>query len=342
MSDAPRKPSKKAIREPQLPSYPVHPPEGATHFRLRKGGRQGTICKWTDSSGVEQQMHPIEEFTAKEIAKRWGYDPEFSVHFRELGPSGKWEIRGAPKAFGLAPPDARVPPTSEDGTSRTTLVAPGGESLGSAIQTLTALRDLSHAETMRSVEMVRAGADAQLAAQREQSNTTLSMMKEMFSVLARANQAPPAASAIDPSVALVLQQLANGQAALTAAVSRLSEEEEEPDDDDLTDDQKLERFMKNYRKDGLAALGGLLGDESIEGAFKLLMKAKAKAPEIAEKVGPILRARLDEVLAPPKPKAAPPPAAPVVTTVKKIPKANGAVPPPPSPPMKDDLTPNVE
>ena len=90
--------------EPDPEDRPLDIPEGATHFRLRKGGKQAPACVYTDAHGIETDSHPIEAFRANLIRARWGCDRDYWASFVRVA-DGKRESLGASRRFGL--PDLR-------------------------------------------------------------------------------------------------------------------------------------------------------------------------------------------------------------------------------------------
>lgn len=315
----PQPPSTRIIVETDRPG-PMH--EGATHFRLRKGGRQGARCAWTGPGGVQSEEIPIELFTTDEIRTRWG-NAEYAFAFSRQEETGVRTPLGGWRKTALSEPEEEAPHASR---TPTTSIVPtnGSNAFEGPMSLLMALRDLSRDEVTTQVAMVR-----------EQAASQTSMFLECLRVV-QAARTPPAES---DAMTLVREELRETRRQMERMQERFLErldpedpdEPEEPSRED--DEEKVKRLAGIVKRDGaMAAVQQFLGDESAATFVRLLPRIKAMMPEIARTLGPMLRDLLSD----------PPPPAPPAPPVQAAP-----APPPPAPPrpprrVRDEHTPKVQ
>lgn len=329
--------------------HPIQVPSAATHFRLRKGGRNAPPCTIMTKEGVDEQFHPIELFTVPQLTTRWGYDSNYWVQFSAIE-DGRRNPLGASKRLSIRDPaDLEL---TEDG-----IPVPGGmvlpapftsgveASLQGPLSMMMALKEVATKDTEGQVLREQARSDGMLRLMQENGKQVTDMQMRMFEMMQR----PPSGPSAEVSA------LVTAVTTLSAAVARLearANEDPEPDPDepedeeDETDDEKIQRVMKSYRKNGASAFLSLASEETIENVLRLLPKLKAKLPDVIAKFGPMLQARLDEALRPPPVVTTVTPATPPpeirVRTKAKTSHTNGAPPPPPPHAPQDEHTPRVE
>jgi hypothetical protein len=314
-------PSTRIIMEAERPG-PMH--DGATHFRLRKGGRQGQPCAWTAPGGVQSEDIPIELFTTEEIRRRWG-NAEYGFAFTRQEETGVRTPLGGWRKTTLSEPEEEAPHASRHPT---TSIVPtnGANAFEGPMSLLMALRDLSRDEVTTQVAMVR-----------EQAASQTSMFLECLRVVQQA-RTPPAES---EAMTLVREELRATRQQMERMQERFlerldPEDPEEPEEPSREDDEaKVKRLAGIVKRDGaMAAVQQFLGDESAATFVRLLPRIKAMMPEIARTLGPMLRDLLSDPPAPPAPPAP-------VAAVQPPP----SVPPPaPRPPrrVRDEHTPKVQ
>lgn len=316
----PQPPSTRIILDEDRPG-PMQ--DGATHFRLRRGGRQGQPCAWTAPGGVSLEDIPIELFTTDEIRKRWG-NAEYGFAFSRQEETGARTPLGGWRKTTLSEPEEEAPHASRvPGTS--IVPANGGAAFEGPMSLLLALRDLSRDEVNTQVAMVR-----------EQASSQTSMFLECLRVVQSARTPPAEGEAL----ALMREELRETRRHMLAMQERFLErldpepEPDEPDEPSREDDEaKVKRLAGIVKRDGaLAAVQQFLGDESAATFVRLLPRIKAMMPELARTIGPMLRDLLSDP--PPPPAPAPP--------VQAAP-----APPPPAPPrpprrVRDEHTPKVQ
>jgi hypothetical protein len=320
-------------RATQEINRPVVVPTAAEHFRLWKGGRQGTVCMLPDPAGVQRINHDLAIFTPTGISERWGYDSNFWVQFSRVKPDGKRVMCGSPKQFGLTDPRLEAAPVSE-GRAELVPHGVGGSDMGSIMGVLGNLRSMVVEESRASIAGAEARALASIETERIRSKESTALMIQILGMaFAQKHASPPAyapqPAGVDPAIAKQLAELAASNALLLKKIADL--EEEEPEDE--TDDERVERLMKVAKKKGVVvAAQEYMGEESIEGLMRMLPKIKTKIPEMWALIKPLLKEGGAKILRDlkddepaPAAKAAPPAAARV--EVRQAPPA----PPPPAP-----------
>ncbi len=316
----------RARRAPPILSHPIDPPAGSTHFRLRKGGRSGSVCYHPNAKGVEREHHPIEEFSADLIRTRWGSGRDYWVVFSNLDDANRRHTLGPPQALRLPDPSELVneaelvPPGTGYGPPPPTVALDPG--VAGPMAMVLALRDITGKDSAERIAGYQVQADAALRATRDAAAQQTSTLLEVFKLLAPSMHAPPAAPATDPVLVQVLARLAEGQERLERL---LTEEEETEEAEEVTDEERLEALVRAYRKGrGMAAVQEYLEDQSVAGLVKMWPKIKAKLPDLVSMLAPQLQTLLGA------------PAVPVV--------ANGQAPAPRAPRemRPDPLTPKVE
>jgi hypothetical protein len=344
----PAAPAKKKRRSPKRvyvpPVYADRIPAGATHFRLRKGGRNAPNCTVIGGGGVEVVHHPIEMFTTATIAQRWGYDPHYWVLFLNEDEQGKRKSLGASRHLGLHDP-AELGPQGIEVEGGTVLPGPmmaGSGQMSEALAMTLHLKSIAEKDSDQMIRREQVRAD-------QHTTMMMKMFESSLVQMTRLQPAPPS-SEMSPALLMLLQGMQSQAAATNALLARIAERdgetEEEEEEVELTDDQKLERFKKLWKAKGVAALPSLLGEETLESAFRWIPKLKARLPDAWAKIQPLLEQQMKGLLEPaPAPAAAPvvqnpPPQRPQMET--RVNDTNGAPPPPPRRPVRDKHTPIVE
>jgi hypothetical protein len=325
-------------KRPQHPETvipaPLDVPEEATHFRLRKGGRQGIQCVSSGKNGVETIIHEIALFTAGHIRDQWGPGDYWCSFLRVE--DGRRHILGAPKYFGLS--DARARRSEGEHAEESAPAGPvaATSTLSETLTLLSRLDAMTQARTRETIESERERTRLAIESERIRSTETIAVTRELTRMfIERAAVPPPAPPAPPPESSetlALLRQLATGQEALTARLEALEEEEEEEEE---TDDERIERLEALVLKRGaLVAVKEYMNEESASTVVRLLPKIGQKIPQVLALLQGVLGEGLKELakLATPAPAAAPapPPAAAKAPAIApkaeevRAPKRNGA------------------
>jgi hypothetical protein len=345
------------VRQPREPVEVVRPldvPEGATHFRLRRDGKQGTPCLF-NRKGVEIENIPIEWFTIERVKDRWGFCPDYYVLFSRLDDTGRRSAMGGWKRFRFPDPSTRKGPPPPEMRETTTEHVPDDEPDISALSTPSAsdpwaammtIRQMVASDSRDALAAERSRADTVLAAERERSRENTSMLLRMFELsMAQANrtaeQVRPAPRSEEEESAVV-RLLRADLARERERIDRLLEERDTDDDDDEgTQAEQLARFGKLAKKEGaMAAFMSFAEEKTVASMFQLLPEIQSKLPQYWREVQPFLKDLLGPAPAPPPAPPVPPPQAPTASMGPPPGRANGTVPKRPRV-AKDDLTPEV-
>jgi hypothetical protein len=333
-------------------AHPIDVPGGATHFRMRRDGRQGAPCLFM-RNGVEIDQIPIRWFTVDKVRDRWGYCSDYWVTFNRLDASGHRNPLGGWKRFRFPDPATRKGPAPPEMQETSTERAPDEEPNMSALMpsatgaaldpwaAMMTIRSMVASDSRDALAAERARADSVLTAERERSRENTAMLLRMFELsMAQARPvAPPARSEEEESA--VVRILRADLAHERERVARLEEERETDTDDDEeegTDAEQLARFGAMAKKEGaVAAFMSFAQEKTVAQLFKLLPDIQTKLPAYWREVQPFLK----DLLGAPAPAPAPP--APPQHQPAAMPppaRSNGTAPKRQRPP-KDDLTPEV-
>jgi hypothetical protein len=336
--------------------YALDVPEGATHFRMRRDGRQGLPCLFM-RNGVEIEQIPIRWFTSDNIRDRWGYCPDYWVTFNRLDEKGHRNPLGGWKRLRFPDPRTRKgPPPPEmhetaaerapdDEPDISALSAPSASDPWAAMMTI---RQMVASDSRDALAAERSRADTVLAAERERSRENTSMLLRMFELsMAQANrtaeQVRPAPRSEEEESAVV-RLLRADLARERERIDRLLEERDTDDDDEDegTQAEQLARFGKLAKKEGaIAAFMSFAEEKTVASMFQLLPEIQSKLPQYWREVQPFLKDLLGAPApAPPPAPPVPPPQAPTASMGPPPGRANGTVPKRPRV-AKDDLTPEV-
>ncbi len=314
---AAKKGTKRASPAPQVPAYPIDPPDGATHFRLKRGGRMGEDCTWT-SHGVEQHHHPLEWFTQKGVTERWGYSRHFWAQFSVKDGTTRKTIGGYRLVSLPDPKEIEAEQNPEPVTS----IVPSPPGMSSSLLELDGpLRTLGLLKDMAAKD-----ADARVASDRNAHAQNMAMTFKMLEFLA------PKQDQGMGQLAGALTQMAQAQGQMAATLAQITERledlETDPGDDDdddepkkkppeETDEERVERLVKAVRKGTplMSAVQDYLGTETLVGIVRMLPKIRRKLPEAAAALGPMLKdmaaKAIEEATTKPAPPAPSPPPAPL-------------------------------
>jgi hypothetical protein len=311
---------------------PVPAPRNATHFRLRKGGKNGEDCPYNSPAGISIPHHPISEFEKDLITGRFGHDAAFAVQFfRSTGPN-QWQSLGSWRQFGILPGEAEV----EEQAMVVAQPVNQSADMGSALMVLSTLKDIATKDTEVQVSAHRAYADASIQAAREANQANLMIMGKMFETVVGISRPPPTT---DPTLALVLQKIVEGQDKLAKLLTEDGdEEEEEPEENDVT---RYLELVKNVKKHGMSALWDFAKDQGAYALVRALPTLEAKLPDFVHMAKPMVENLFKQMTAAgagptggqmqaPPPQYAPPPpreyiqAAPRPAYVPPQESANGA------------------
>ncbi len=204
---AAKKKTKRASPAPQVPAYPIDPPDGATHFRLKRGGRMGEDCTWT-SHGVEQHHHPLEWFTQKGVTERWGYSRHFWAQFSVKDGTTRKTIGGYRLVSLPDPKEIEAEQNPEPVTS----IVPSPPGMSSSLLELDGpLRTLGLLKDMAAKD-----ADARVASDRNAHAQNMAMTFKMLEFLA------PKQDQGMGQLAGALTQMAQAQGQMAATLAQIT------------------------------------------------------------------------------------------------------------------------
>lgn len=312
--------------------------KGATHFCLRKGGRNGEPCELPIPGGVVQRHHPIDLFDAHEITKRWGFSPDYWVQFSRLDGKNKRIMIGGPKQTGLLDPRE---PGPRSGLAR----ADGPDASPEVTATPMPLAMMGFEQQLDNVtklrNLVSGDSAAAIEAAERRAHASIDLFKEMFREIIAIKKAPVE----DDRLAELRDELREQREETKRLQERLMRRRDEPDEPtpssdpgSETDEDRARRLVKAYKSGkGTKALMDFAGEETAMTLMRMLPMLRAKLPEIASQLGPIFRqalAALDQ------PIGAPPAQRPAEEI--KIPKRRSEQRvQPPDPPPEDEFTARV-
>jgi hypothetical protein len=286
--------------------HPITPLPRATHFRLQKGGRNGSLCTDTNEQGSIVEKLPIERFDKDYITARWGFDGHYAVQFFQETEPGKTKSLGCKRDFGLVGENG-------EGEEVDSLV-PGfprrpSSELENGMGALASLHQIVQLSANQAIEHDRVHAEAALQATRDSHKQVLEIMT-MFMKGAQDQQRT------DPALAAILGQMAQGQQQTNALIAKLlepeEEEEEEPDEE-----EELKALVKDVRKNGMGAVMAYAQEKGMLALIDMLPGLKEKLPSMVATLAQYMEAKLGAIAAQPPPMAQPafqvpdtPPAAP--------------------------------
>jgi hypothetical protein len=255
-------------------------PDGVTHFRLRKGGRQEKPLEAMGvNSKVTTTMHPIRRFTTDKIIELWGYSADYWVQFFTLEENGNRTPRRNIRAFGIPDPRTGGVAVERDDTPAPATPPAPASPMADSMALLLSLKDVTDKDS-----------NARVREAREAHQATMGVLEKMVTMVFAQNSG---SSKTDEAIAA----LARGQAQLAESMTRLAarepyddEPEDEPDDDEEEESEKdkLRRIVRAVNKDGPEALFEHLKEESMLSLVALWPKLKAKIPTAIEKMRPLL------------------------------------------------------
>jgi len=337
-------PTDKSIVPPDSSAIPFPYPTAATHFRLRKGRRNGEDMLWAYNHGVQVPHHPLEEFQVHDITRKWGFGQYWVQFWQETEPS-KWKPLGGQKQLTLTPEVAENEHAPLDANGnlvpRDHFAVPVDkpDAMANALSMMISLKDVARQDTTIALESERMNHQANLQSQREFMTTILGFM---------AQSAQAQRPGIDPALAQILQ---NQQTQLNRIEQALGDQELELDDDELAEeeqDKKLKALARRFKNGGgVGSILEFMKEEAGEALIDYLPRLKEMFPDIMKQVAPILKQKLLEAASPPAPAPRPAPVQRRVVQVAQTAPEPEPIPftpyvPPPAPvPAAPALVPEV-
>jgi hypothetical protein len=280
--------------------HPVAPPPIATHFKLTKGGITGAPCFAIDHNGVQVDRHPLELFDKNEIEQRWGFDPAYYVQFFSEGEAGRFKPQGGKRRFGLlgdvAEPKSSAMVMSSMGQTRARDID-ASDGMQNALAMLMSIKQIAASDANAQIENNRINAEAALSATREAHASNMNIMAMVLSNAFKANERA-ATPAMDPTMAMLLQNMQAQQAATQALLARFLGDEEGGEDEEDDSSVKYTKLLKDAKKNGIGAILSFAKDEGISALIEALPLIKEKLPQLMAMLAPMLEAKLSEVMQP--------------------------------------------
>ena len=168
------------------------------------------------------------------------------------------------------------------------------------------LKRIVDADASAQVQKYEIASRATIESARDASTQQTALMLRILEMSQSRAVAPPPAP--DPTILSILQAQADATRAMQAMLTRIVDDE---GDRDETDDQRLERVIEDYRREGLSAVQEYLEEETVMSFLTNFPKLRQRLPDLAAKVRPMLEAAwaslLGDTKGPASPVAAPPP-----------------------------------
>jgi hypothetical protein len=289
--------------------HPVPVAAGATHFRLRKGGKTYPDLMSVGENGVSTIYHPISDFDKDTITARWGFSQgiDYFVQFSKEPTPGRRQPLGSWRAFGIQGETAEIDaatgtevvralPHREEGPSG------GSGGVNATLQMLMALDSISQTRAQAAIETHRLDIEASRESERNANQHVLTIMTTF---LDKASKPPAVGNTTDPALLTLLSQMND-------RMKRLEEEFEEPEEEEPEelDAARYAELVRDVRKNGPGELWEYAKEKGIMALIEALPILKAKLPDMMRMVQPLIEQKFREIMAAASGQPAPAPAAP--------------------------------